>query len=39
MEVWDSSAKMFVHYALAGQPKSVNWGYLVDEVEARRLMD
>lgn len=38
LEVWDSSVRAFVPYALAGEPKKVDWGYVVDAEEAHRIM-
>lgn len=37
LEVWDGSK--FIPYALAGQPKPVNWGNLVTDEEAKQMMN
>lgn len=37
-EVWNVAQGKFVPYALAGQPKPVDWGTVIDEAEAQRLM-
>ena len=37
-EVWNAAQGKFVPYALAGQPKPIEWGNVIDEAEAQRLM-
>lgn len=37
-EVWDESERKFVPYKLAGQPKPIDWGNVIDEEEAKKLM-
>ena len=38
-EVWNAGARKFEPYRLAGQPKPIEWGHIVDDDEARRLME
>lgn len=37
-EVWDAAEGKFVPYKLAGQPKPIDWGNVIDEEEAKKLM-
>lgn len=36
--IWSSHECKFVPYKLAGQPKPIDWGNVIDEIEAKRLM-
>ena len=38
LEVWNASEGKFVPYKLAGQPKPIDWGNVIDEAEAKELM-
>jgi len=37
-EVWSAAERKFVPYKLAGQPKAIDWGNVIDEAEAKKLM-
>lgn len=37
-EVWNAAQGKFVPYAMAGQPKPIEWGNVIDEAEASRMM-
>jgi len=37
-EVWSDKDGKFVPYKLAGQPKAIDWGNVIDESEAQRMM-
>ena len=37
-EVWNAAEGKFVPYRLAGQPKPIDWGNVIDEAEAQRMM-
>lgn len=37
-EVWSAQDGKFVPYKLAGQPKPIDWGQVIDEAEAQKLM-
>lgn len=37
-EVWNEAQGKFVPYALAGQPKPIEWGNVIEEAEAQRMM-
>lgn len=38
LEVWSAAERKFVPYAQAGQPKPIDWGDVVTEEEAFRMM-
>ena len=39
LEVWSSQERKFTPYKLAGLPKAIDWGTVISEEEAQRLMD
>lgn len=37
-EVWSAQERKFVPYKLAGQPKPIEWGSVIDEAQAQKIM-
>ena len=38
LQVWVPGEQQFVPYKLAGQPKEIDWGTLIPEEQAKRMM-
>jgi hypothetical protein len=38
LEVWNAAEGKFEPYKLAGQPRPIDWGNVIDEDQAKRLM-
>lgn len=38
-EVWNAAERRFVPYRLAGQPRPIDWGNVIDESEAQAIMN
>ena len=37
-EVWSARQGKFIPYPAAGKPKDIDWGNVIDEAEAQKLM-